>query len=273
MEKALLRFLALALIFFGLFLAMKQIDWMRHLRVEKISQKTEEKLGELVRDLFLSKEQEITRPEVRLPVDSLFEKLCRSSDLDPDEYRLYVVDNPDINAFAMPGRHIVIYRGLIDFCENESELAGVLGHELAHLELNHVMKKLIKELGLTVLVSIGAGDGGVMVREVLRHLSSSAFDRHLEKEADLKAIEYLFAADIDPEGLGHFMYRLAETPEGKAARYLTWVSTHPDPDARSRYILDEIAPRRDREFTPVLHDSTWTTLKTLLIQAKLSWPD
>src|SRR5690606_8652338 len=121
--------------------------------------------------------------------------------------------------------------------ENPEELIGVIGHEIAHVELDHVMKKLIKEIGLSVLVSMTTGrSGSEVIKETTRILSSSAFDRSLEKEADLKAVEYLAKAGIAAHFFADFLNRLAKD-EDKTSTYLSWISSHPDSKGRSEYIL------------------------------------
>ena len=85
----------------------------------------------------------------------------------------------------MPGRHLIIYTRLIQDCKNANELTGVMAHEIAHMEHAHVMKKMIKESGLTLLLSIAGGNvGGEVVKGILRKISSTAYDRSLESDAD-----------------------------------------------------------------------------------------
>ena len=74
-------------------------------------------------------------------------------------------------------------------------LSGVIAHELAHIEKKHVIKKLTREIGLSVLVSVisGQSDPGV-ISQIAKTLSSSAFDRKMEKEADMVGVQYLLNA-------------------------------------------------------------------------------
>ena len=80
------------------------------------------------------------------------------------------------NAFALPGGHLVLYTGLINASDNFEEVTGVIGHELAHIELNHVMKRLVREIGLSALISMTTGESNPqVVLETAKLLSSSAF--------------------------------------------------------------------------------------------------
>jgi predicted Zn-dependent protease len=172
-----------------------------------------------------------------------------------------MVKSDDVNAFALPGGHLIVFTGLIDFVENESELAGVIGHELAHIQLDHVMKKMGKEIGLSVLINMTSGGGnGEVVREALKTLTSTAFDRGLEKDADIKSVEYLSNAHIDYKGMSAFMNRLAREKEN-LGDHVTILSTHPASEDRAQYILAQ-GKKHSYEIKPVLSDSTWNAFKT-----------
>jgi predicted Zn-dependent protease len=123
------------------------------------------------------------------------------------------------------------------------------------------MKKLIKEVGLSVLISITTGEsGGQVVKETAGMLSSSAYDRALEKEADLHAADYLVNAQIDPKYFAEFMFKMAQR-NGGTSDYLTWLGTHPHAEDRALY-LTEYTEEREENFKPVITNSTWEKLKT-----------
>src|SRR5690606_22581823 len=120
----------------------------------------------------------------------LLDHLCRENQIDRKKIKLHVLRKSDINAFALPDNHLVFYSGLIESAHSEAEVLGVMGHELAHLEKRHVMKKLAKELGLTAIITMTTGNkGGQTIQQVVKLLSSSAYDRELEREADKTAVE------------------------------------------------------------------------------------
>jgi predicted Zn-dependent protease len=125
------------------------------------------------------------------------------------------------------------------------------------------MKKLVKEIGLSVLISMTTGNGGAeIVKETAKMLSSSAFDRSLEKEADIKAVDYLVKARINPEPFADFLFKLSET-ENEATQYLTWMSTHPDSKERAEYII-EYCKDKKIEYTDSVTKATWDKLKEKL---------
>jgi len=259
MRKVFIEGAAIILSFLSLWMISLQVDWMTLLRVEQATKKTEEKLGELFWDIFKKTEQENLDPLVINSIDSLLNKLCTENLIDRNQIKLHILNKDEINAFALPDGHLIVFTGLITASENEGELSGVIGHELAHIQLNHVMHKLVREVGLTVLISMTTGNGSSeIIKETAKMLSSSAFDRELEKEADLKSVDYMITAGIDPESLANFLYKLSYA-ENDMIKYLNWISTHPDSKERAEYIV-EYSKDRPTINKPILAKETWNNL-------------
>jgi beta-barrel assembly-enhancing protease len=260
MNKLTLHGLLILVIFFFTWFSLSEVDWMNLLRIEKLSTKTEEKLGEVLWDWFNNNQKEIENSEVLIPVDSIISRICESNDFRKDQIKLHIVKSDEINAFALPDQHLVIYSGLITASENESELCGVICHELAHMKMKHVTKKLVKEIGLSALFSIAAGNkGGEIIAESAKLLSSTAYDRKLEKEADIKAVDFMIESEIKPEYFARFLSRLAEN-DTLSGPYVSWVNTHPDSKKRSEYILD-YRKGEPSLVKPILSEGTWIRLK------------
>ena len=263
MKKPIIQGLITILLFFGTWYALTQIDWMKIFKVQQVTDKTEQKLGELFWDVFKKSEKEIKNTHVVNSVDSVLTHICNANKIDRIKLKIHVLDKEDINAFALPNGYLIIYSGLILNSDNQEELAGVICHEIAHIELNHVMKKLVKEIGLSVLISMTTGNSGAeVIKETAKMLSSSAFDRSLEKEADIKAVDYLVNANLNPEPFADFLYKLSDT-EYEATKYLTWISTHPDSKDRAEYII-EYSKGKETEYKPILSNETWEKLKAAL---------
>lgn len=263
MKKLIIQGLITTLLFFGTWYALTQIDWVQIFKVQQVTDKTEQKLGELFWEVFKKSEKEIKNTHVVNSVDSIVTQICKANNIDRNKLKIHVIDKDEINAFALPNGHLIIYSSLILNSDNQEELAGVICHETAHIELNHVMKKLVKEVGLSVLISMTTGNGGAQViKETAKMLSSSAFDRNLEKEADIKAVDYLVNADINPEPFADFLYKLSGS-EHEVTKYLTWFSTHPDSKERAEHII-EYSKGKLTEYKPILSNETWTILKAAL---------
>lgn len=267
MKKPIIQGIIIIFLFFGTWYALTQIDWMKVFQVQQVTDKTEQKLGELFWEVFKKSEKEIKNIHVVNSVDSIVTHICKANNIDRNKLKIHVLNNDEVNAFALPNGHIIIYSGLILNADNQEELAGVICHEIAHIELNHVMKKLVKEIGLSVLISMTTGNTGAeVIKEAARMLSSSAFDRSLEKEADIKAVDYLINANVNPEPFADFLYRLSY-PEHEATKYLTWISTHPDSKERAKYII-EYSKGRLIDYKPILSNETWDKLKEELKDLK-----
>lgn len=229
----------IAAVWFGL----SQVDWMKILNIEQTAQNTEEKIGDLFWDLMKKSETVITAESVVAPVDSMLTRICVSNSIDRKKIKLHLLRKDEMNAFALPNNHLVVYSGLITACENEAELCGVMSHELAHIEKNHVMNKLVKEIGLSVLISMSTGNGNAeTIKAAIKQLSSTAYDRKLETEADLIAIDYLIEAGIDPEPFANFMYRLADETK-HLPNQIYWISTHPESKERAEKMIEHIRKR------------------------------
>ncbi len=264
MKKIIIQGILIVAAFFATWFLLKNIDWMDIFNAEEKSEKTEEKLGDLFWEMIEKTEHEVKNTEITAPIDSLLRKICTENGIERGGVKLHVVKSDDVNAFALPNKHLVIFTGLAEASENEAALSGVIGHELAHIELNHVMKKLIKEIGLSVLISMTTGNsaGGEGIKEAARLLSSSAYDRKLEKEADIKAVDYLSEANIPSGPFADFLYSISDH-EPDFAKNLTWVSTHPDSKERAKYIL-EYSQGKAIEAKDVLAPGSWDNLKQAL---------
>jgi len=190
-------------------------------------------------------------------------QILESNSIYRSKLKLPILVKDEINAFTLPNNHLVLYSGLMKYAENEEELMGVIGHELAHMEKNHVMKKLIKEFGLSVLISMTSGKGGgEAIKQIAKILSSTAYDRDLEREADMTSVDYLINANVDPEPFANFLYKLGEA-ENSIPEQVYWVSTHPESKERAEKIIEYI---KGKSITnkPVLSKPQWELLKSKL---------
>lgn len=257
MKKIITQGVILIAIFFSIWKGLSQINWLEILFINKISQKTEEKIGDFYVNIFKTSSNEIDDEFIVNSVDSIVNHICVSNYI-LKKPSVYIIYNEEINAFALPNRNIIIFSGLIKNSDSHQQLAGVIAHEIAHIELNHVMKKLIKELGLSVVLSSTTGNNGNLAKEGAKILSSTAFDRQMEREADLKAADYLTSANVNPSIFADFLDKLYDN-ESELINYLQWISTHPNSDDRARvirnYSNDKEIPNED-----IIAQSTWDNM-------------
>lgn len=163
---------------------------------------------------------------------------------DPDDvsWRFGVIDTDSVNAFAAPAGYVFITRGLMVRLNNESELAGVLAHEIAHVLHGHYVNTMIKrdrvaalsDLGNSALGSSGKGDWSALVN-LSRGVYSSGLDKSDEYQADRLAVVLAARAGYDPYGLPRVLQMYATTTDQGEFELL--FSTHPSAAAR----LDELS--------------------------------
>lgn len=155
----------------------------------------------------------------------------------PDvDYHFAVLETPDVNAFAAPGGYIFITRGALDLIDNESELAGVLAHEVGHVNKRHVVDQ-IRKSDLLREVQAETGINGEKLLQVVgagANLLFTGLGRGDETEADSLGVEYAKGAGYDPRGLSTFINRLAERSHDKklSAKISDLLATHPAPGER-----------------------------------------
>ena len=176
-------------------------------------------------------------PELQRYVNDIGQQLARVSHRPNLPWTFTVVDSPAINAFALPGGYIYLTRGILAYLDDESELAGVLGHEIGHVTARHAAQAYTRQaqagIALTVLSIFVPGtapfaDLGATGLSVLflRH------GREAELEADRLGVEYGSGAGYDPAGVPRFLATLARVDALSERGVPNWLSTHPDPGSR-----------------------------------------
>lgn len=259
MKNIIVQGIVLLLSFFLIWFGFSQLDFLKFFKIKERSINVENKLGDLIWEEISKAEDVILNDSITKTLDSLINPICKADKIERDSLKIHIVNKDEVNAFALPNKHLVVYTGLIIDCKKQESLQGVLGHEIAHIEKNHVMKKLSKELGFSILLSATTGGkGGQIMKEIFKTLSSTAYDRTLEKEADIASIDYMINADIDPKPLADFMYQMSldsKIPDG-----FSWISTHPESEERAKYILDYIKGKK-LTIKPTLKDKNWKQFK------------
>ncbi|WP_396224258.1 M48 family metallopeptidase [Gemmatimonas sp.] len=186
-------------------------------------------------------------PEVVRYINVLGDSIARVVDDRSLTWRFNVVDQPEINAFAVPGGHIYVNRGLIERTTNMSELAGVLGHEIAHVTQRHSMKQMAAAQRANYGLSIGCilapsfcqGLAGTGV-SVLAQAGFAKFSRDDETESDRFGVKYVTRAGIDPRGMPSMFRILLRERERNPGSVEAWFASHPVEESRIRTTEEEI---------------------------------
>jgi len=266
MTKALIHFSVLAVLFFGTWFLLANVDFVDFFHVEQFTKDNEHRLGAFILDAVRRGNDELDSDTVQACLDSIKKRLCDANGIEDSSITIHILVKDDVNAFALPNRQLVVYTGLIRYCKSPEELGGVLAHEIAHMEHRHVMKKLVKEVGLTMLTTIAGGESsGEIGRQVAKLLSSSAFDREQESEADISAVHMMAKADFDSEHLANFLFRLSQEKKNIPKNF-EWLSTHPNSQDRSAEIL-KLRKEETYHGRPVTNGETWAKVRGIVAEA------
>lgn len=182
---------------------------------------------------------------------------------DPREYKVHLVRDTMLNAFALPGGTIVLNSGLVARMNDESELFAVLGHEAGHVRKRHFLKRVARQLGLAAGVALLVGDpSGIagVIAGASKDLVQLGHGRAAEEEADDEGLATLRRLDLDPNGMVRLLQHLKEADRGPD---LTpeFISTHPSADTRIERVRAAIAAAPARPVQRVLSDAEWALLK------------
>ena len=162
----------------------------------------------------------------------------------PFEFKFYVINALDPNAFAIPGGYIFVTTGLIVLAENEQEVAGVLGHELAHVMRRHISQMIerSKRLNIASMVAIlaamlaGGGGSGSQAGAVMAMATAEAlvlkYTREMETDADQNGLQYTIKAGYDPNGLIAFLNKMNKLSLASAPKVPSYLLTHPLTESR-----------------------------------------
>lgn len=148
--------------------------------------------------------------------------------------KLFVVEKDEFNAFALPGRTIVVYTGAIEKMSHYQELMALLGHEYGHVEGRHTLKTLFRGASLYFILSVFVGDvgalGGVLIQQA-ETLQSLSYSREFEREADAYALKFLCSNQTDP-GAAIRLFQLMKKQEKNISQDWAMLRTHPLTDER-----------------------------------------
>ena len=186
-------------------------------------------------------------------------------------YNFYVVNANEINAFAVPGGHVYVNRGLVERTRNMSELAGVLAHEIAHVEHRHGIEQMEKMQNASLALNLGyilLGRAPSGVEEAAIGIGGTAYfashSRGAENEADATAVTLLANSGIDPDGLTSFFGVLISDQQRSPSAVEQWFSTHPLTQDRIENVQSYINRLPAAQRNGRANDSGYTSMKSRL---------
>ncbi len=174
-------------------------------------------------------------------VRALFDEIVGASDIDfPVDMHIRQGGFLKANAFALPGGPVIVTDELIKLAPNDDALAGVLAHEIGHIEERHGLRRMMRAAGWVILVSVISEEASGLFEEVAAFptlLIDQAYSRSFETDADDRAIEIIVAIGRDPAAFAE-MLNLITKDCGQACDGVDWLSSHPAPGDRIEHIRE-----------------------------------
>jgi beta-barrel assembly-enhancing protease len=199
-----------------------------------LSKTDEYRLGAMVAHELRDQNMLIEDPEVSEYINDIGRRLASQSAMGGEDFHYFVIKDTTINAFAVTGGFVFINAGLVLATSTESELAGVMAHETAHITQHHIARMLADQskqsiptvaalIGAILLGALAGGgqatEGAIAAAEGIAVQHQINFTRDNEREADRVGIGYLAAAGFDPNGMGS-MFETMHRHQGLAATYI-----------------------------------------------------
>lgn len=232
----------------------------------------EQRLGDPAEMLMLTSRTRCTGVEGKAALDRLVERLLVAGRIEMP-VTISVLDETMVNAFTLPGGHVLVMRGLIAEAADGPMLAGVIAHELGHVAHRDATTLMLRGMGLSILLHmIGFGDAGGTAAAGASNLTNLAYTRAAEAAADDTAIDLLTQAGLRADGLSRFFARMEQhegAPDSDPAKQsgrkhedrigttINWFETHPSSESR-----------RDRTARPEtgelpFTDTEWQAVRTM----------
>ncbi|MEQ1560170.1 MAG: M48 family metallopeptidase [Methyloglobulus sp.] len=202
----------------------------------QVSLATENKIGQSVLTSLKSQSTLIDKGIAVDAVKKIGDRLTKNSAY---KYQWHLSNDPAINAFALPGGIVIVNKGLLEKADSPNEVAGVLAHEIQHVEQRHALKNMIISSGIAAGVLLVLGDANAVMMILAHQVSAQYFSRQAESDADMKGIALLQKSKIDTQGMVTFFKKMQEAFKGKA-NGPEWMSSHPDTANRIQAIENYI---------------------------------
>jgi predicted Zn-dependent protease len=194
----------------------------------------EDELGDQYARSIVAQLPMVTDEAATAELTAMGRRLALVADTQSRDWHFYIVNDTVVNAFAIPGGHIFVYRGLIERAGSYGELAGVVAHEVAHVTLRHSADQLRSRARTGVLVTVFCylvpvceSAAARMAIDVGGQALFARYSRDDESEADSASVSHLVAAGIDPRSIPALFTRLAEARQRDPSSLESWFATHP----------------------------------------------
>ncbi len=217
-----------------------------------MNEQDELRLGAEVHQQVLQKYRLVQDPEINGYLETLGERLARASRRPDIPYHFYVIDDPSVNAFSLPGGYVYVNTGLLRIAQSEDELAAAVAHEIGHVVARHGLRNIKKAqrtamifgiLGVGAEIATGGSGAGQAARAASELLAAGIItknSREYEREADFLGLYNMANLGYDPEGMVRIFQRLGSATSASKNQMGGIFASHPDSGERERNTETEI---------------------------------
>jgi len=184
-------------------------------------------------DEKLQKENKIIETPAR--TKQIAEKIGPVSDRPNLKYTVRIMENEEVNAFALPGGYIYLYTGLLDQSESYDEIANVMGHEIAHVCARDGVRQMQKTLIYSIPAQVLLSNRSEAIKKAVDAaftITMLKYSREDEIRADTLGVNYAYHAGYNPEGMISFFQKLQELENKSSSLQINFLRSHPDIKAR-----------------------------------------
>lgn len=220
----------------------------------RISTQQESQMGQNYAQQINAQLPIIRDPEAVAYINRLGDSLATLVDNQGRNWQFFLVDDPEVNAFAVPGGYIYVNKGLVMRAKTMSQLAGVVGHEIAHVTQRHSVQQMEKQQGIGIGATLACiwqpsfcRAGGADLLGLGATAVMAKFSRNDETEADRFGVQYLVRAGIDPNGMPEMFEILLAERKAKGGEAGGFLASHPmeeDRIAATRRMIAELPPEQ-----------------------------
>jgi Zn-dependent protease with chaperone function len=222
----------------------------------------EQRLGEQVVQYVAPQDRRCTDPYRTQLILKILTSLTDAAPKSPYKFHLYLVDLPVVNAIAVPGGHIVVYRGLLERTKSPEQLAGVLAHEIQHILRRHSTRMITQQILTGILLSTLAGDFSSAMTYGLQSAQAVGqlqYSQAHETEADEEGMRLIIKAGLIPHEMIAF-YRIMGEAHDRETGVLDYLSSHPHMNQRIAR-LEAIASGSPTGIRRLLTDVDWKVVR------------
>ncbi len=225
-------------------------EYFGSLTIEKERQIGEEFLLEIQQEVNL-----VEDPYLTSYLNRLGQKVVSQLSSQPFHFQFFIIDDPTMNAFAVPGGYIFVHVGLIRMCEREGELAGVIAHEISHVYLRHMAQMVEKAKVVNIATLIGAMAsiflGGAVAAPLMMGSMAAgqsamlAYSRDFEAEADAHGFRWMVKSGYNPRNMVSIFNKMLKQRWFEGGKVPVYLATHPGMESRIVELSHQLAVHKD----------------------------